>query len=257
MDQKSQSLWNNPLCPHFNTTPNHIQAPTLQIRPDTLPNTRLLNLNKHLPRIGAPIQIHKRRLRHAKPALNHSLSPLNLPLLQPPRQLPNRARILLPIIKDNKPLHPNPHSNNHQIIPRPLGHLLIILADAATNHKARMLLRSREGQVQNLAADIVEEDVDERFCGGAEIFGETRRFVVEGGVEAGRLRQPAAFGVATGDTEDRRAFEFRDLPYDAACCAGGAGDDDKIAGFHLSDVEQAEIGRETRSAFGFMLSVLT
>ena len=97
-----------------------------------------------------------------------------------------------------------------------------------------MSLCPRERQIQNLTPDVIEEDVDETLCAGAEVRGEVGVFVVEG-VVAAEILEPGDFVVAAGETEDRGAFQFGDLADYAAGCAGGAGDDDEVAGLDASD----------------------
>ena len=60
-----------------------------------------------------------------------------------------------------------------------------------------MRLGPRERQIQNLTADVVEEDVDETLCAGAEVLGEGGVFVVEG-VVAAEVLEPGDFVVAAG-----------------------------------------------------------
>ena len=97
-----------------------------------------------------------------------------------------------------------------------------------------MNLCPREREIQNLTPDVVEEDVDEALCAGAEVLGERGVSVIEGVVAAEGL-EPADFVVAAGESEDRGAFEFGDLADYAAGGAGGAGDDDEVAGLDAAD----------------------
>ena len=97
-----------------------------------------------------------------------------------------------------------------------------------------MRLGPRERQIENLTADVVEEDVDETLCAGAEGLGEGAVFVVER-VVAAEVFEPGDFVVAAGETEDRGALQFGDLADYAAGGAGGAGDDDEVAWLDLAD----------------------
>ena len=100
-----------------------------------------------------------------------------------------------------------------------------------------------EGGIEDLAADIVEKDVDAIRAGFAQAGGDVLSLVVDGRVEARRLRQPAALVGAAGDADRAAALDLRDLADEGAGGAGSTRDHHRLAGLGTPDVEQAEIGR--------------
>jgi hypothetical protein len=109
-------------------------------------------------------------------------------------------------------------------------------------------LCSRESQVQDIAADVVKVHVNEALGGGAEVLDEAWRLVVQRNVIPEFILQPFALVVCAGQTENGAAMEFGNLAYDTAGGSCGSRDDYKVSRLDLTDVENAEVGRQARKS---------
>ena len=103
--------------------------------------------------------------------------------------------------------------------------------------------------VEDLAADIVEEDVDPVGKVFREAPAEIGLPIVDGCIVAELLREPAALVRRPRETDGAlRARDPGDLPDDGADAAGRRGDEHAVAFFHAGRVQQAEISRHARLA---------
>ena len=106
----------------------------------------------------------------------------------------------------------------------------------------------QEHRIEDLAADVIEVDIDplgtmlpQRLL---DVFG----LVVDGGVEAQIVDDVLALLGSAGDADRVAPLDLGDLTGDHADGTGRPGDDHGFAGFRLTDVEQAEIGRHSGRA---------
>ena len=105
-------------------------------------------------------------------------------------------------------------------------------------------LRARRAErgVEDLAADVVEVDVDPLRAVLAQARGDVLRLVVDRRVEAELLDDVGALLGAARDPDGAAVLQLRELSDDPADRAGGAGDDDGLARDRFADVEQPEVG---------------
>ena len=118
----------------------------------------------------------------------------------------------------------------------------VVLRDGAADDNARSARDLSQHSVKNVAADVVEVDVNTLGAmflqGGANIL----RFVVNSGVEAEVLCEIAAFLRASGDANHVAALDPGDLTYHHADRARSAGDDYGLSCLRLAYIQQSEIG---------------
>src|SRR5690606_15918584 len=98
----------------------------------------------------------------------------------------------------------------------------VVAGDATAEHHPGAGGDARQAQIENLAADVVEVDVDAVRARAVEGLAHVDVLVVDGCVEAELAGEPAALVRATGNAHHPRALDPGDLPGDAAGGAGGA-----------------------------------
>jgi Proline racemase len=102
--------------------------------------------------------------------------------------------------------------------------------------------------VVDRAGGVVEEDVDAVRAGGGHRGREVGRgAVVDAGVVA-EFPAPGELGLAARDRDRARALELGDLARDLADRAGRGRDHHGLAGLRPADLEEREIGGQTRQA---------
>src|SRR5439155_11083592 len=94
------------------------------------------------------------------------------------------------------------------------GRYAVILRDRAATGDAAAVVHQRKTGFENVAADIVEIDVDALGGGGAQRLEGGTVLVIDRGVEPEFGSQPLAFVLAAGDADDVAAVDLRDLPDD-------------------------------------------
>ena len=124
----------------------------------------------------------------------------------------------------------------------PRGTRGVVGGDQPAHGDAAEQVHLHQHGVEDLAADVLEVDVDALGRGGLELGGEVAGLVVDAGVEAELLRHVAALVGAAGDADGAAALDLGDLADDRADRAGGRRDHHRLAGLGLADLEQAEIG---------------
>src|SRR5690606_33333329 len=103
-------------------------------------------------------------------------------------------------------------------------------------------------QVEYLAADVVEVDVDALRAEAAQFRADVLLLVVGGAVEAQFIGEPGAFLRGAGDSYHPAAVDACDLPGNAAGGAGGSADDDGFTGLRVAQIEQPEVCRHAGAA---------
>ena len=109
---------------------------------------------------------------------------------------------------------------------------------------------ARKRRVEDVTADVVKVHVNVIRGGLLELGTEIRALVVDGGIEAKFLDEPAALLVGSRDSYNASAVDLGDLARDASRGASGARDHDCLAGLGLADAQHAEVRRERRAANG-------
>src|SRR6202008_1099727 len=102
--------------------------------------------------------------------------------------------------------------------------------------------------LENIAADIVEINIDAIRGRGPERLERRAVLVIDGGIEAEFGRQPLAFVRAAGDADHAASLDFRDLANDRPDRTGGGRDHDRLAFPRLANVKQPEISGEAGEA---------
>ena len=144
-------------------------------------------------------------------------------------------------------LQEEPHQPAQAV--RPLGKRgCVILGDQPAKRDARSRVEKRRDRIENLAADILEIDVDAVRRRGLQLLGKTVRLVVDAGIEAERVGGMGAFVRSTGDADDLQPEDLADLPDSRADRAGRAGYHQRFAGLGLADLFEPRPGGEARHA---------
>ena len=107
-----------------------------------------------------------------------------------------------------------------------------------------MEVEAVEDRVHDLAADVLEVDVDAVRGGGLELRAPVLGTVVDGRVEAELLGEDRALLGPAGDADDAGAVALGELPGDRADRAGGGRDDDGLTLLGLADFLHPDPGRE-------------
>src|SRR5579859_5553874 len=92
----------------------------------------------------------------------------------------------------------------------------VVVGDGAADHDPAEKIHAREREIQDLAADVVEVDVDAFRARILELLAQTAGLVVDAGIEAELFLHVAAFLAAAGDADSSRAPELGELPDYAA-----------------------------------------
>src|SRR6185437_5714613 len=157
------------------------------------------------------------------------------------------AVAILPVEHDHS-LHPDA-VHEHRAQPLVAVRLLrAVLGDQAAEDDARVAVHQPERGIEHCAADILEIDVDAVRTCGAKIVVQIPRAVIDAGVEAELVNDVVALGPAARDADGATAADLRELADDAANGARRRGDDDRLSGPWLPDLEQAEPRGESRHA---------
>ncbi len=111
-------------------------------------------------------------------------------------------------------------------------------------------MHPRHDGFHDLAADILEVDVDAVRRRGGKLLAPVRRLVVDGGVEAEILDNvPALVGPAR-DADGAATLDLRDLADDRADGARCSGDEDGVTRLRAAKLKETEIGGEAGHAAG-------
>src|SRR5262249_16853408 len=105
----------------------------------------------------------------------------------------------------------------------------VILRDRATAGDAAVIVHLWQARFQNVAADIVEIDVDSLGRRGAQRLEHRAILVVDRGVEAEFGCQPAAFVLAAGNADHATTLDPGDLSDEGADGACGGRDHDGLS----------------------------
>ena len=124
----------------------------------------------------------------------------------------------------------------------------VVLRDLPADGHARIGVEVQQYGVEDVAADVVEVDVDALGSGLGERRPDGARLVVDAGVEAEIGDDVAALLGPAGDADGAAALDARDLADGAADGAGRRRDDDRLAVPDAGDVDEADHGGGARLA---------
>ncbi|MNM51399.1 hypothetical protein D3C81_624570 [compost metagenome] len=128
--------------------------------------------------------------------------------------------------------------------------LVVVLADGAADHHPCLEIQAAEHGIKNVAADIVEVDVDTFRAFTLEAFEDILGLVVNDAVEAQFVFQVLTFLFAPGDPHHPATFELGNLSGNAAHGTGGSGEHHGFTFLGSADVEQGEVGGHAGHAQG-------
>ena len=116
----------------------------------------------------------------------------------------------------------------------------VVLRNQTAQCNACKRVEQPQKRVKNLAADVIEVDVDAVRAGRGELSVQVAAAVVYAGIKTELACDVLAFGRAAGDANDATAFDLRNLAGDAANRAARSGHDHGLACLGHADVEQAD-----------------
>src|SRR5712692_3923847 len=212
------------------------QKPTYSCEPDKL-LPEILSLEKGDQPFGRVFD-----------ALDHRLAVFQLALREIARKrLQCFAIAVLPVEHDHALQLDAVDEHGPQILVA-VGLAGVVFGDQAANHDTRIHVHQPQRGVENLAADVLEVDVDAFGAGLLEAAMELARLVVDAGIEAQLAADVVAFLLPARDTDRAAAPDLRQLPHHAADRARGGRHHQRLARLGLSDVLQPEIRRYSRHA---------
>src|SRR5437868_10656732 len=119
----------------------------------------------------------------------------------------------------------------------------VVLRDLSADRHARIHIEARQHGIEDVAADIVEIDVDTLRCGPGERGVDGARLVVDAVIEAEVGDDVAALLRPTGDADGAAAFDPRDLADDTADGTSRRRHDDRLAGLDSCNIDDTHHGR--------------
>ncbi len=175
---------------------------------------------------------------------------LELAALDPALKLGQRLVVLILIIRHDEALHGEPlHDDEAGNAARPVcGGCAVILRYRPATGDASVIVHAEQHGFENVAAHIVEIDVDALRRRLAERLAHGLGLVVDGRIEAEFVGEELAFRRAARDADHGAALDLGDLPDDGADGARRGGDDHRLAGLRLADFKKPEIGGQPSNA---------
>lgn len=120
----------------------------------------LTDLNKQFTSINTLVQIPQSLFGLAQSTFNNGLLSLELILGKPLCQFLSGNGVLVGEIEDDETLHADAHGDDHHVVFETAGGCAVVVADGAAADEAGEGFCAGEGEVEDIAADVVEEDVD-------------------------------------------------------------------------------------------------
>src|SRR5580658_1134210 len=129
------------------------------------------------------------------------------------------------------------------------GQLLeVVPGDESAQRHARADVEERCDGVQHRAADVLEVHIDPLGTGGGKLLCEARAAVIDAGIEPEGLHRVAALLRTARHPDHATALELRNLPDYRAHRSGRSRHHHGVAGLRLADVEESDVGGESRHA---------
>src|SRR5260370_308436 len=156
----------------------------------------------------------ERARRILEPPLNDVLAIADLPFAQPLRHIAQKIGHAIGVIE-------NDHSLNQRAIDQDRAEVgtgtrfgIAVLRDEADERNARVNIDPLQHRFQDVAADVIEVDVDSIRTGSLQRFFEIRRFVVDADVASVLVHDAGALLIRPGNPDHAAAFDFCDLSGD-------------------------------------------
>src|SRR3954468_19146412 len=190
------------------------------------------------------------RLRRVLEAVDDVLLHLQLAGRDPGLEVGERTLAFLHVIHHDEALHDEPlhHDQAGHAAWTVCGRRAVILRDRAAAGDAAVIVHLRQAGFENVAADIVEINVDALWRGCAQRLENRAVLVVDGRIEAELGGQPVALVRAAGNADHATPPDLGDLSHDRTDRARGRRDHDGFALLGLADLKQAEIGGQAGDA---------
>src|SRR5689334_8600631 len=102
------------------------------------------------------------------------------------------------------------------------------MRDESAHRNAREHVEQREHRIPDVAADILEIDIDAFRHRGTQLLGEIRRTMIETDVEAELFPDIAHLLRAASDPDDTAPFQLRDLPDHGADRPAGRSEERRV-----------------------------
>src|SRR5262249_26319496 len=224
-------------------TRQHAVAPRVAV--DAHQHTQLTTsrLQHQLAEVAAGIQ----QIEHVRigvdAALTHVLAKLEFALLVPLAKLGDRLRHAAGPIEHDQPLHAQSLREYGAQVPRALRQLGgVVGSDQSTHGDASERVHLHKHRVEDIAADVLEVDVDALRRGGPQVGGEIAGPVVNARVQAQLGNDVAALLGPAGDADRPASLDFGDLANDRADRTGGGGHHHGFPRFGLADLKEPEVG---------------
>src|SRR5436190_17151804 len=149
-------------------------------------------------------------------------------------------------IDHDEALHAEPLGDDPEDVARAGRALrLAVSRDHPARDDAAEVLHVLERGVEDVAADVVEVDVDAFRTRLTERTADVARFVVDAVVEPELVDDPAALLLAARDADDAAPEDLADLARDRADAARRARHHERLARLRLPDVGDAEVRGDT------------
>src|SRR5690606_33328173 len=163
----------------------------------------------------------------------------------------DRARFIVAfrVVERDEAFHPSAFREELNVIPwSGWRRLFMDLADRAAKHDPPAEREASEADLEELAADGIEKDIDPSGRGGFERRVHVFIFIVDGAIEAEIFKEEALLLFAAGDADHACSMDLGELRCDHADATGCRGDHDGLAGLRSADLGESKICREPISA---------
>ena len=200
-----------------------------RVRARRRPSALLCDTQELLALVATFEQPPQRRRRILQAVLHVDLV-LQLSRLHPAGERADRLGSARHVIEHDEAFHPSALDDEVEVVLRSRRRLgRVVVRDPAAKHNPPAHRETSQRRVEDVAADVVEENVDPF---GAQLLQprlNVLRLVVDRRIEAGFVGQPAAFLLPARDADDAAPLDLGDLPGHRARRAGRAGYDDCLA----------------------------
>ena len=186
--------------------------------------------------------------RRARQPFGDELAVLDLALAQPVRHVLQEGAVQRGEVADDEAAQGQAldqhraHQGRRPVRARRVAGHRVVVGDQAAHRHAGEGIEPRQHRIPDLAADILEIDVDALRAGVLQLRREIGVAMIQALVEAELFLDVAALVGAAGDADGAGAGDLRDLADRGADRAGGRGHHHGFAGLRLADLVQARIG---------------
>src|SRR5262245_37666072 len=175
------------------------------------------DLHHHLADVFAGEELVQRLDELVDAGLDHVLLHYQLALRNPAGHGRDRLAVALGVVEHHEALHAGAVDQQAHVVGRAaIAGGRVVLADGAANADAAVECDLGQADVQDLAADVVEIDVDTVGREFAQAFGHVLALVVDAGVEAELVDHKGALVGAASDADGPAALDLGQLADDRA-----------------------------------------